>query len=106
MKKTYAWVYVADSQSQFVTEVYGPCNEQMLGEINANLSANPLEGFPRNTAEVLCLIDPIAPKPLYPSELSETLYIPVYYDCIPVKPLKIRKAEKTLHFELQAISKK
>ena len=94
MKKTYVWVYVADPKNQFVSEVYGPCNEQMLNGINKDLKANPLQGFSINTVEVLCIVNKIAPKPLAVLEFDEAIFLPIYYECLPVAPLKIRKASQ------------
>ena len=99
MKKTYVWVYVADPESQFVSEIYGPCNEQTLSQINKELFSNPLLGLPNDTAEVLCSVRWIAAEPHPGAELNNVLYIPGYFDCSPVKPIKIRKIQKAVIHE-------
>jgi hypothetical protein len=96
MKKTYVWVYVVDPGSQSVNEVYGPCNEQMMAQINEELTVSPLTGFPENTAEVLCSVRYIAPNPVYDPEFTDVLYIPGYFDCSPVKPFRLRKIQRAL----------
>jgi hypothetical protein len=95
MKKTFAWVCVADPKSQYICEVYGPCTEHMMGEINAGLSETPIQGLPENIAEVLCEIRLVVPGIVPNKEnFNEVIYMPGYFECRPVWPLKVRSMEK------------
>lgn len=96
MKKTYVWVCVADSKAQYVSEVYGPCTEHMLAEINTELAARPLQGFAENTAEILCGVCLVAPEASFCENYDDVIYMPGYLECVPVRPLKVRTLEKVL----------
>ena len=96
MKKTYVWVCVADPKSQYVSEVYGPCTEHMMAEINTELANRPLQGFAENTAEILCEVRLVAPEASFVEAFEDVIYMPGYLECAPVRPLKVRSLERVL----------
>ena len=96
MKKTYVWVCVADPKEQYISEVYGPCTEHMMAEVNAELAKRPLQGFAENTAEVLCELSLVAPEASFDENFNDIIYMPGYLECTPVRPLKVRTMEKVL----------
>ena len=96
MKKTFVWVCVTDPKSQYISEVYGPCTEHMMSEVNQELAKNPILSLSENIAEVLCTVSLVAPDVATTEGLDDVLYLPGYFELTPVKPLKVRYVEKVL----------
>ena len=96
MKKTFVWVCVADSKSQYISEVYGPCTEHMMAEVNEELAKNPISSLSENVAEVLCTVSLVAPEVTTTDGLNDVFYLPGYFELTPVKPLKVRYVERVL----------
>ena len=96
MKKTFVWVCVADPKSQYISEVYGPCTEHMMAEVNQELAQNPILSLSENVAEVLCSVSLVSPEVSAEGNLNDVFYIPGFFELKPLKPLKVRYVEKVL----------
>jgi hypothetical protein len=96
MKQTYVWVCVADLKAQYICEVYGPCTEHMMAEVNTQLAEHPIRDLPENAAEVLCTVSLIVPGVPQEDIFDGVVYRPGFFECKPVRPFKMRRLEKVL----------